>query len=769
MTTPLHALIIEDSPDDAELLLRELKRGGFDVSYHRVETAEALQQALTRGGWQIVLCDFSLPHFDGKTALHQVKASGVDLPFIFVSGTMGEDVAVAAMKMGADDYVMKDRLARLVPAVTRELRDADERREAQKALRLSQQAYASLVNSIEGIVWECDAENLRFQFVSQRAERLLGYPIEHWITEPNFWRDHIHPQDRQWAMDYCLQAVRKLQDHSFTYRMIAADGRVVWLNDLVTVVHEPGRPVLLRGVMVDITESKRAEEALRASEQRFRQVTENIDEVFWLTDVSKNEMIYVSPAYARVWGRTCESLIADPQSWVEAVQAEDRERVRAAAMTLQREGAYDLEYRIVRPDGSERWVHDRAFPIRDANNRVYRIAGVAEDVTGRRQLEDQLRQAQKMEAVGRLAGGVAHDFNNLLAVIQMASSSLLTRSASAEEIRDGLEQILTSSERGANLTRQLLTFSRRSKREARDIDLAEVTDGMAKLLRRVLGEDLTLETRMAHALPMVNADPGMMEQVLMNLAVNARDAMPNGGRLVVALDAVQISVADAARNPRAVPGRFVRLLVQDTGCGIPSADLPRIFEPFFTTKAPGKGTGLGLATVFGIVEQHHGWIDVASRVGQGTTFEIFLPALPGARVTARKEISALKLAAGTESILLVEDDPAVRKLTKASLEYCGYRVLEADSAASALDLWESLAEPIHLLFTDLIMPGGLTGCDLADRLLERKPGLKIIYSSGYSHDVVRPDLHLTPGYNFLQKPYRLTEMAATVRRRLDER
>jgi two-component system cell cycle sensor histidine kinase/response regulator CckA len=768
MTTPLHALIIEDSPDDAELLLRELKRAGYDVTHERVETADALQHAMARGGWQIVLCDFSLPHFDGKAALRLVKDSGIDLPFIFVSGTMGEDVAVAAMKAGADDYVMKDRLARLVPAVTRELRDVEERRETMKALRLSQQAFASLVNSIEGIVWECDAETLRFQFVSQRAERLLGYPTEQWISEPNFWRDHIHHHDRQWAVDFCLQAVRRLQDHSFTYRMIAADGRVVWLQDLVTVVHEPGKPVLLRGVMVDITESKRAEEALRGSEQRFRQVTENIDEVFWLTDVNKKEMIYVSPAYSRVWGRTCESLIAEPRSWMDAVHAEDRERVSESALTLQTEGTYDLEYRIVRPDGSERWVHDRAFPIRDANNRVYRIAGVAEDVTERRKLEDQLRQAQKMEAVGRLAGGVAHDFNNLLAVIQMASSSLLTRPASAAEIRDGLEQILTSSERGANLTRQLLTFSRRSKREARDIDLAEVTDGMAKLLRRVLGADLTLETRMAHALPMVNADPGMMEQVLMNLAVNARDAMPNGGRLVVALDAVQITMADVSKNPRAVPGRFVRLLVEDTGCGIPSADLPRIFEPFFTTKAPGKGTGLGLATVFGIVEQHHGWINVTSKIGRGTAFEIFLPALPGARVLPRKEISALKLASGTESILLVEDDPAVRKLTRASLEYCGYRVHEADSALSALELWESLAE-VDLLFTDLIMPGGLNGCDLAERLLERKPGLKVIYSSGYSHDVVRPDLHLTPGYNFLQKPYRLTEMAATVRRRLDER
>jgi CheY-like chemotaxis protein len=330
-----------------------------------------------------------------------------------------------------------------------------------------------------------------------------------------------------------------------------------------------------------------------------------------------------------------------------------------------------------------------------------------------------------------------------------------------------LQQILAVSERAANLTRQLLTFSRRSVREPRDIDLGEVTGSMAKLLRRVLGEDLALDTRIASSLPLVNADPGMMEQVLMNLAVNARDAMPKGGRLLISLDAVEIGQDDLGRSPRAVPGRFVRLLVQDNGSGIASEDLPRIFEPFFTTKDAGKGTGLGLATVFGIIEQHHGWIDVSSEIGRGTTFEIYVPALARTATAPRSERASLNFPRGTESILLVEDDAAVRKLARASLEHCGYRVHEADSPGTALDLWDRLPESVDLLFTDLVMPGGMTGRELAERLVERQPGLKVIYSSGYSYDAVRPELRLTPGFNFLQKPYHLAEMAATVRRCLD--
>jgi two-component system cell cycle sensor histidine kinase/response regulator CckA len=256
-------------------------------------------------------------------------------------------------------------------------------------------------------------------------------------------------------------------------------------------------------------------------------------------------------------------------------------------------------------------------------------------------------------------------------------------------------------------------------------------------------------------------------QALMNLAVNARDAMPGGGRLRVALEAVEIDSDEAAERPRGVPGRFVRLRVEDTGCGIPAEDLPRIFEPFFTTKEAGRGTGLGLATVFGIVEQHQGWIDVRSEVGRGSTFEIYLPALATEVQHETADAAARGLPGGTESILLVEDDPAVRRLTRASLEHCGYRVHEAESATAALAIWDTLPQPVDLLLTDLIMPGGMTGRELADRLVARRPGLKVIYNSGYSTEVVQRELRLLPTHSFLQKPYPVAELAAAVRDCLD--
>ena len=756
-------------------------------------------------------------------------------------------------------------------------------------LQQSQQAYASLVNNIEGIVWELDVPTFRFTFVSPQAERLLGYPTRRWIEDANFWKDHLHPKDQDWVFDFCLRATQEGRDHDFQYRMIAADGRVVWLHDLVTVVVENGRAVKLRGIMVDITESKQgeealtlfralidratdaievvdpqtgrfldvneracrthgytreeylslrvpdvevgldlaspeswsshvetirrggfkavegrhrrkdgsvfpvevnanyihlhngyvvavvrditerkqAEEALRESEQRFRQVTESIDEVFWLTNVPKNRMIYISPAYEKIWGRSCESLYATPHSWMDAIHPEDRERVREAALTMQAAGDYNLEYRVVRPDGSERWIHDRAFPIADEAGSIYRIAGVAEDVTIRRQLEEQLRQAQKMEAIGQLAGGIAHDFNNLLSVIHMQSSLLLEGVQSAAETREGIREIMATAERAANLTRQLLTFSRREVKQARDLDMTEVVGTMTKLLRRVLGEDIALESRFAPSLPVVNADAGMVEQVLMNLAVNARDAMANGGRLIVTLDPVDVDAERAAGKPGVVPGRFVRLATSDTGCGIPNENLTRIFEPFFTTKEVGKGTGLGLATVFGIAQQHHGWVEVESEVGQGTTFQVFLPASPSSVSQSPGLAQAPKVRGGSELILLVEDEPSVRALGRVVLERFGYRVIEAGSATAALEASQRQTAPIDLLLTDLILPGGISGRELADLLIARQPSLKVVYTSGYSSEVVNRQLDLSPGRNFLQKPCSVLDLVASVRRCLD--
>ncbi len=637
------------------------------------------------------------------------------------------------------------------------------------ALKETQRQLLTLTEHSPDLIMRYDRDG-RVLHASGAVERATGIPVSELLGRRlDEW---IAPRDGAMAQELLAlgrevaQVVATGTAMETEVRVPMRAGEKVFNVRLIPECDDRGRVTSVLNLSRDITASKRAEEALRASEERFREVTENIDEVLWLTDTVRKQIIYVSPAYERVWGRSCESLYASPRSWVEAVHPDDRERVVAADFTLPR--SFDLEFRIVRPDGEVRWVRDRSFPIADEHGRIHRVAGVAQDITARRLLEEQLRQSQKMEAIGQLAGGIAHDFNNMLVVVQLRAS-LLSESENKSELREGVQQILEAAERAANLTRQLLTFSRRDVRRSAQIDLVEVTTGMISLLGRLLGEDISLETRIAPRPPLIMGDPGLMEQLLMNLAVNARDAMPDGGRLLIRLDSVAVDDAHAALHPPAQPGRYLRLAVSDTGCGIAPEHLPRIYEPFFTTKEVGRGTGLGLATVFGIVQQHKGWVEVTSEVNVGTEFRVYLPALDSSAVRTPAEAPAARPVSllGRETILLVEDDAAVRRLARSVLGRHGYRVLEADSGDSALRLWLAQTAPVDLLLTDLVMPGGMSGHELAQEMLSQQPDLKVVYTSGYSNDLVNQRLHLEPGLNFLPKPYPADELAATVRRCLD--
>jgi PAS domain S-box-containing protein len=424
---------------------------------------------------------------------------------------------------------------------------------------------------------------------------------------------------------------------------------------------------------------------------------------------------------------------------------------------------------MVWPDGRVRWASTTKMPLRDRNGQIVGTIGISRDITERRRLEDQLLQAQKIEAIGHLAGGIAHDFNNFLAVVQMQCSLLLHEPENVTTVKEGVEQISSVAECAARLTRQLLTFSRRGVRETKELDLAEIVQSMTNLLHPVLGEDIDLETRFAPGLPRIQADPGMMEQVLMNLALNARDAMPEGGRLLIALDPITVDSKRAVLHAGVAPGAFLCLSVADNGRGIPEEDLPRIFEPFFTTKEVGKGTGFGLATVVGIARQHHGWIEVESKVGQGSTFRIFLPAefAPGERAKAPSGVPPV--AGGSETILLVEDEPALRRLVSQILQREGYRLIVAESAAAALQLPADIIASVDLVFTDLVMPGGVSGRQLADHLRKDRPQLKIIFTSGYSEDLANGLILAAPGRDtFLQKPFSAGALRRVVREHLDE-
>ena len=390
------------------------------------------------------------------------------------------------------------------------------------------------------------------------------------------------------------------------------------------------------------------------------------------------------------------------------------------------------------------------------------------EIAERAQLEKQFRQLQKMEAFGQLAGGVAHDFNNILGIIVGYANLLLAREDLDAEAKEQIEQVYSAGERAANLTRQLLTFSRKKEMQVSALNLNEVVGDLAKMLARLLGEDIQLKCRLAGDRP-VQADAGMMEQVLMNLAVNARDAMPKGGQLIIETDAVRIEPNYVRSHPEARVGDFVCLSVRDTGCGMTPEIMARIFEPFFTTKGVGKGTGLGLATVFGIVKQHQGWVEVESQVGVGTNFKVFLPRISQPAPTPASKPVKSKAPRGTETILLVEDEDSVRGLAKLILQRHGYRVLEARSGVDALSVWEEHGTSIDLLLTDMIMPDGLTGRELAKRLLLQKSGLKVIYSSGYSADLAGTAFLSRPAPIFLQKPYSPQKLVQAVRECLDRK
>ena len=386
------------------------------------------------------------------------------------------------------------------------------------------------------------------------------------------------------------------------------------------------------------------------------------------------------------------------------------------------------------------------------------------DVTERKQLEAQLRHSQKLESVGRLAAGVAHDFNNVLTVVQANAGVLRTDGGLTGPAAEHLQQIVRAAERGGKLTSQLLAFSKRNVLQLRRLDLNEVITNLCSLLDRTLGEDITYQFGYATDLPGVLADVGMLEQVLLNLAVNARDAMPKGGQLVVNTSLVDIDQAYVDHHPgEARLGRFVCLSLADTGCGMDSLTLSRIFEPFFTTKEFGKGTGLGLATVYGIIKQHQGWISVRSQLGQGTQFKIYLPAVDKAAEQRMAEARRTQDLRGSETILVVEDEPPVRWILKDVLGKYGYQILEAASGIEALALWHQHHKEIALLLTDMVMPVGLTGQELAEKFTAQKPGLKVIYISGYSLQAAGKDFAILDGPNFLQKPFDGAKLAAAVR------
>ncbi len=535
-------------------------------------------------------------------------------------------------------------------------------------------------------------------------------------------------------------------------------------------------------VIRNITERKHAEDRLRSAHQRLLDIIDFLPDATFVIDEHKRVIAWNRAIEEMTGVRKAEIIGRGDYAYGAAFYGQPRPIL--VDLVDAGDAGCGTEYKFIRRKGHSLYAEvfvpsvfggagahlwAMASPLLDRQGRQVGAIESVRDITESRQLEEQFRQAQKMEAFGRLAAGVAHDFNNILTVIQGNLVVLQMGGLSPAEEAAAREEALAAADRASHLTRQLLTFSRRQPMQARNLDLNEVVANTAKMLRRLIGEHIALDTLAGARAPLVHADPGMLEQVLMNLAVNARDAMPKGGRLSIETADHVLTEANRPANENALPGEYVRLSVKDTGTGIAPELLPHIFEPFFTTKEAGKGTGLGLATVFGIVEQHHGWIQIESTVGRGTTFHVFLPRAASDGAAAAPAPRTAEPRHGSETILLAEDEDAVRQLLRSALIRHGYRVFEAASASEALELWRRHAEVIDMLVTDIVMPGGLTGCELASHVLSQKPGVKVIYCSGYTDAMFGEDSLLRTSVNFLAKPFDPHQLLDLIRECLDAR
>lgn len=647
----------------------------------------------------------------------------------------------------------------------------EDQKQAESALRESQALYSSLVEQMPVGVFRKD-ERGRYVFVNSAFCRLRGILPEQFLGKSPAELGTVENAFKVDATRHHEEIMRTGRSIEVLDEYHRPDGKVLHLHVLKSPVFDTSRQIVgSQGVVLDVTDQRQAETDLRESETRFRQAVENIREVFWMTDPAKQTMLYVSPAYEEIWGRTCRSLYENPRRWLEAIHPDDRTRVLAAATEKQARGGYDEIYRISRPDGTLRWIRDRAYPIRNEAGLVDRIVGTAEDITTRKELETQLMQMQRMESVGRMAGGIAHDLNNILTPILMGAP-LLRIALPPAQVENTIAAIETSARRGADLVKQLLIFGRGVEGRRQVVRLKTLVREMEQIMRETFPKNIVIIADLPTDLWPLVGDATQLHQVLLNLCVNARDAMPAGGRLSIMARNLRIDENYAGMSPEAKPGVYVCLTVADTGTGIPPEVRDKIFDPFFTTKELGKGTGLGLSTLLGVVKNHQGFVTVESEVGKGSTFKIHLPAQPEAKDERPAAISAAVPRGNGEMILVVDDEANVREVISRTLEQYGYRVLVATDGGDACAKFALNLGEIRLVLTDLDMPL-MGGVAMMQVIRKMSPSIKIIISSGKMSGLADPasaavmqDLNVS---SILVKPYTAEAVLRLVHDVLEDR
>jgi PAS domain S-box-containing protein len=778
-------LIVDDEAAQMKALCNTLEPEGYCTT--GFASPRAALAALQNQTFDLVLSDLMMPELDGIAFLHAALKIDPNLVGIVMTGHGTIDTAVQAMQTGAIDYILKPfKLSAILPVITRALaarRLRLENIQLHEAVGLhalsSAIAFASDLDTVlqrtadaalsqswvSGVSILVPSEDGNELVVAvsrgkdfERIERRcipLNPAVSEWIERS---RELLARPDEEIGTQLSSAPLPGISSDC-SIPMLAG-GNAVGILSLTSV--QPGRPVvggqmkalnILASAAASALERVTLVDRLRTAEQRYRRLAENApDVVYHYEIVPQPGFSYVSPVVKAITGYSPEEHYTNPENGLKMVHQDDRPLME----TLLRGGfpsGSAVAVRCLHRNGTLIWLEHRAILSRDANDRVIALEGIARDITERRVLEAQLRQSQKMEAIGLLAGGVAHDFNNLLMIINTYSELILSDDKPATAVVDKVEQIRKAGDHAAALTRQLLAFGRKQVFQPRILNVNTIIESTLKILRRVIGEDVELSAKLQPRLGAVRADPDQVEQILMNLVVNARDAMPDGGKLII-----------ETRDD----GPDVMLSVTDTGCGMDAETQARVFEPFFTTKEPGKGTGLGLSIVYGAVKQSGGRIRIISARGKGATFQICLPRVDEMTIPPQKAPPSVGALNGSETILVVEDDPGVRLLISAVLQKGGYRLLLATDGKEALQVCRQHEGPIALVLSDIVMPG-MSGTRLIEELTDQNPGMRVLYMSGYPNHMALADSRRDSSIPLLQKPFTPTQLLQHVRDALDQR
>jgi PAS domain S-box-containing protein len=755
---------------------------GRDFSRRRAHAAQAaLAGRLGRiGAWTVTLPDYGQEWSDETCAIHEVPAGftptveqGVNFYAPECRETIKEAFAACARDGTPFDLELAIDTAKgrriwvrsigeaersaagVIRRVQGAIQDISERKRMDENAR---QLAAIVENSADAIV--STGVNGNVTSWNPAAEEMFGYTAAEIVGHP--FQVLIAPDQADQEAQIRGSIARGGPARQFESTRIRKNGQSFDVFATISPIKDfTGKFLGVSRIIRDITGRKRDLEALRESEMRFRELAENIEEVFWVANADETRKLYISPAYEKIWGRTCQSAYESPHLWLESIRVEDRERVTQALRNKQTRGTFDVEYRIMRPDGEERWIRDRAFPVRDSAGAIKRWVGVAEDNTGQRLVEAQFQQAQKMEAIGTLAGGIAHDFNNILGAINGYTELARLVLTGNPEVREYLGAVMQASNRAANLVLQILTFSRPEQSERQPIQLGAVMTEALTLLRAAVPSTIEFDTSLAEDAPTVLADTTQIHQILMNLGTNAWHAMKNkAGTLQMKLERWVVDAAQVATHARLQSGIYARVSVGDSGCGMDQATLRRIFEPFFTTKPPGEGTGLGLALVHGIMDAHDGAVTVDSQPGKGTMFRLYFPACAAEPVVIPADDGATPTGQG-ESILFVDDEEMLVRLGERTLVKLGYTVEVATNPAAALALVQADPQRFDVVLTDQTMPG-MTGFQLAAELHLIRPGLPVIMMTGYGVGLLAERVAAAGICQLLVKPTSIHTMGVAV-------